>query len=342
MPRRAYRSWTGGRAVTGRRESVASRRADGPLAVVAMGGHAFMQKGERGTIQEHERNADGVAAVLMALVEREYRLIITHGNGPQVGSLLTQQELAGDEVQPMPLDVLVAMTEGSLGYILQQALLNRLRHHDPPRRVVATVTQVVVDPADPAFDDPTKPIGPFLQRDAAEAKVRDLGWEIREERERGWRRVVPSPLPLEILQHQMIADAAREGHIVIAGGGGGIPVMQEADGRFVGVEGVVDKDLTAAVLASTVGASLLIILTAVPNVYRNFGTAEEEPLRALTLEELERLADEDHFPPGSMGPKVEAVIRFLREGGARALVTDARSLPDALEGRAGTHVVGRI
>ena len=325
-----------------RSDSPSSPGAEGPLAVVAMGGHAFMQKGERGTIQDHERNADRVASVLMTLVGRDYRLIITHGNGPQVGSLLTQQELAGDEVQPMPLDVLVAMTEGSLGYILQQALLNRLRDQDPARRVVATVTQVVVDSSDPAFGDPSKPIGPFLDREAASAKERDSGWEIREDPGRGWRRVVPSPRPQEVLQHQMIAEAAREGHIVIAGGGGGIPVMQEADGRFVGVEGVVDKDLTAAVLASRVGASLLIILTAVPNVYRNFGGPEEEPLRALTLEELEHLAAEGHFPPGSMGPKVEAVIRFLKDGGARALVTDARSLPDALEGRAGTHVVGRI
>lgn len=313
-----------------------------PLAVVAMGGHAFMQKGERGTIQDHERNAGRVAEALMCLVERGYQLVVTHGNGPQVGSLLTQQELAGDEVQPMPLDVLVAMTEGSLGYILQQALLNRLRHQASPRRVVTTVTQVVVDGSDPAFLDPAKPIGPFLSEEVAQAKARDLGWEIREEPERGWRRVVPSPIPLEVLQHQMIRDAARDGHIVIAAGGGGIPVLQEADGSFTGVEGVVDKDLTSAVLASRVGASLLVILTAVPNVYTNFGTPKQTALRAVTLEEMEGLVAQGHFPPGSMGPKVDALVRFLKDGGARGLVTDIDSLPDALEGRAGTHVVGRI
>jgi len=313
-----------------------------PLAVVAMGGHAFMQEGERGTIQDHERNADRVAELLMSLIERNYRLVITHGNGPQVGSLLTQQELAGDEVPPMPLDVLVAMTEGSLGYILQQALLNRLRGHDQPQRVVTTVTQVVVDGDDPAFDEPTKPIGPFLSESTAQAKAQELGWEIREDPGRGWRRVVPSPRPLEILQHEMIRDAAREGHIVIAGGGGGIPVLEEADGRYTGVEGVVDKDFTSSVLATRIDASLLIILTAVPNVYRGFGTDEEAPLGAVTLEEMERLQEQDHFPAGSMGPKVEAVIRFLRAGGGRALITDAESLPLAIEGRAGTHVVGRI
>jgi len=313
-----------------------------PLAVVAMGGHAFMKPGEKGTIQDHERHADRVAELLLALVDRNYRLVITHGNGPQVGSLLTQQELTGDQVPPMPLDVLVAMTEGSLGYILQQALLNRLRHSERPRRVVTMVTQVLVDREDPAFQDPAKPIGPAFPREQAEIRARELGWEIREDPGRGWRRVVPSPRPLEVLQHQMIGDAAREGHIVIAGGGGGIPVLQEADGRFVGVEGVVDKDLTSSVLANRVGASLLIILTGVPNVYRDFDTDEQAPLGAVTLEEMEELRNEGHFPPGSMGPKVEAVIDFLRQGGGRALITDADHLLRAIEGRAGTHVVGRI
>lgn len=313
-----------------------------PLAVVAMGGHAFMQSGERGTIQEHERNAENVAALLIALVERDYRLVLTHGNGPQVGSLLTQQELSGDEVPPMPLDVLVAMTEGSLGYILQQALLNQLRDAHRPRRVVTMVTQVLVDRDDPAFQDPSKPIGPFLTREQAQVKAEEVGWDIREDPGRGWRRVVPSPRPLEVLQHRMIRDAAREGHIVIASGGGGVPVLQEGDGRFVGVEGVVDKDLTSSVLATRIGASLLVILTGVANVYRDFGTDQATPLGAVTLEEMEGLREEGHFPAGSMGPKVEAVIDFLRQGGSRALITDAEHLLKALEGRAGTHVVGRI
>jgi carbamate kinase len=313
-----------------------------PLAVVAVGGHAFIQKGEEGTIQDHEANADGLAELLMTLVERDYRLVITHGNGPQVGNLLTQQERAVDEVPPLPLDVLVAMTEGSLGYILQQAFLNRLRESDRSQRVVTMVTQVEVDGDDPAFLEPSKPIGPFLSEAAARRGAEERGWEIREDPNRGWRRVVPSPRPLRVLQHRMIRDTARDGHLVIAAGGGGIPVLREATGRFSGVEGVVDKDLTSSVLAADIGASLLLILTAEPCIYRDFGTDRQERLGALTLEELEHLYQEGQFPPGSMGPKVEAVLHFLRQGGARALVTDAGGLPGALEGRAGTHIVGRI
>jgi carbamate kinase len=316
--------------------------ASRPLTVVAMGGHAFLQEGERGTIEEHEENAERVVDLLMALVERGHRLVMTHGNGPQVGNLLTQQELAGKEAPSLPLDVLVAMTQGSLGYVLQQALLNRLRERYPDRRVMTIVTQVLVDGDDPAFEDPSKPVGPFFSQSEAEARAEASGWTIREDPERGWRRVVPSPRPLEVLQYQMIREAAAAGHIVIAGGGGGIPILEDADGRLSGVEGVVDKDLTSSVLANRIGASLLVILTAVPQVYRHFGTAAQEAIGAVTLEEIERLADDGHFPPGSMGPKVQAVIEFLRGGGARALITDADSLPAAMEGRAGTHVVGRI
>lgn len=316
--------------------------ARSPIALVAMGGHAFMKKGEKGTIQDHERNADRMVELLEGLLARGYQLVVTHGNGPQVGNLLTQQERARDDVPPMPLDVLVAMTEGSLGYILQQALLNRPGKDAGSRRVVTMVTQVVVDPDDPAFDEPTKPIGPFLTEERARASAEELGWEIREDRGRGWRRVVPSPRPLEVLQHRMIGDTAREGNIVIAGGGGGIPVVRAPDGRFTGVEGVVDKDLTSSVLAARIDASLLVILTAEPFVYRDFGTPDQEPLEAVTVEEMERLHEGGQFPAGSMGPKVEAVIHFLREGGGRALITDPESLPGALEGRGGTHVVGRI
>jgi carbamate kinase len=313
-----------------------------PLVLVAMGGHAFIQKGERGTVEDHTRNGDRIADLLMSLVERDYRIVITHGNGPQVGSLLHQQEKSREEVPPMPLDVLVAMTEGSLGYLLQQSLLNQLHRRGMDRRVVTVVTQVLVDGDDPAFQEPDKPVGPFLSEAEARARRETLGWEVREERDRGWRRVVPSPRPRRILQHRMIREAAREGHLVVAGGGGGIPVRKDGDGRFVGVEGVVDKDLTSSVLASDIGATLLIILTAVPNVYVDFGTPRARPLGAVTLDEIEGYFDEGQFPRGSMGPKVEAVIQFLRSGGRRALVTDPESLPRAIEGRAGTHLVGRV
>ena len=307
-----------------------------------MGGHAFMQPGEAGTIEDHERNAARIAALLMSLIEREYLVCITHGNGPQVGSLLIQQEKAGDEVPALPLDVLVAMTEGSLGYILQQSLLNELRKRQERRYVVTVVTQVVVDEDDPAFAAPSKPIGPFLSQEEAERRRDELDWKIAEDAGRGWRRLVPSPAPRKVIQRQMIRDAVQKGHIVVACGGGGIPVKREGDGQYGGVEAVIDKDLTSAVLATDIGADLLVILTAVPQVYVGFDTPEQRALGAVTLEEIERLQGEGHFPSGSMGPKVEAVIRFLKAGGRRALITNPESLPKAIAGRAGTHFVGGV
>ncbi len=313
-----------------------------PIVLVAMGGHAFMQKGEKGTIEEHERNAAEIAGFLMTLVEKEYHLVITHGNGPQVGALLLQQECSKDETPSMPLDVLVAMTEGSLGYVLQQNLLNHLRRKEVRRYVVTVVTQVLVDESDAAFENPTKPIGPFLTREEAERRRDQLGWIIREDAGRGWRRLVPSPRPLRVIQRHMIREAARAGHIVIACGGGGIPIKKNPDDSYAGVEAVIDKDLTSSVLATDIGAALLIILTAVPQVFINFGKPDQRALGAVTLEEIEDLAAAGHFPAGSMGPKIEAVVHFLKSGGRRALITNPESLPSAIEGRAGTHIVGRI
>lgn len=313
-----------------------------PIVLVAMGGHAFMQKGETGTIEEHERNAETIAGLLMSLVDRDYHLVITHGNGPQVGSLLLQHETARAETPPMPLDVLVAMTEGSLGYILQQSLLNQLRRREVRRYVVTVVTQVLVDQDDPAFSYPTKPIGPFLERQEAERRRESLGWNIKEDAGRGWRRLVPSPKPIRVIQRHMIRDAVRQGHIVVACGGGGIPIKKNPDDSYAGIEAVIDKDLTSSVLASDIGAALLIILTAVPQVYIRFGQPDQQALGAVTLEELERLYAEGHFAPGSMGPKIEAVMHFLRSGGRRALITNPESLPLAIEGRAGTHFVGKL
>jgi len=313
-----------------------------PIVLVAMGGHAFMQKGEAGTIEDHERNAATIASLLMTLVERNYYLCVTHGNGPQVGNLLVQQELPGGEVPKLPLDVLVAMTEGSLGYILQQALLNELRKRQMKRYVVTVVTQVVVDENDPAFHHASKPIGPFLSREEAERRRDQLGWKVKEDAGRGWRRLVPSPQPLRVIQRHMIRDAVRQGHIVVACGGGGIPVKKQPDGQFAGLEAVIDKDLTSSVLAADIGAALLVILTAVPQVYVDYGKPEQRALGAVTLEEIETLHAQGHFPPGSMGPKIEAVIRFLKAGGRRALITDPESLPAAIDGRAGTHFVGGI
>ena len=314
-----------------------------PIALVAVGGHAFMEKGEKGTVEEHERNAQQLCAKLMTLVDRGYELVVTHGNGPQVGNLLLQQEAAQAEVPPMPLDVLVAQTEGSLGYILQQALLNQLRSRNIRRYVVTVVTQVLVEESDEAFREPSKPIGPFLSEEEARRRADSLGWTVKEDAGRGWRRLVPSPRPVKVIQRHMIRDAARQGHIVLACGGGGIPITEDPATRaYKGLEAVIDKDLTSAVLANQIGADLFIILTAVPQVYVGFNTDEQRALGAVTLQEIESLRQAGHFPAGSMGPKIGAIIQFLRGGGVRGLVTDPDSLEDALEGRAGTHFVGRI
>jgi carbamate kinase len=317
-------------------------KPDSPLVVVAMGGHAFMQKGEAGTIEEHERNALTIATLLLTLVDRGYDIVITHGNGPQVGQLLLQHEKTREEVPQLPLDVLVAMTEGSLGYILQQAILNQLRRKGSRRYVVTVVTQVLVDPEDPAFKKPSKPIGPFLTKAEAERRRDTLGWKVKADAGRGWRRLVASPRPIKVIQRDTVREAARAGHVVIACGGGGIPIKKEPDGTYAGVEAVIDKDLTSAVLATEIGASLLVILTAVPQVYVDFGKETQKALGAVTLEEIEHLYAEGHFEAGSMGPKIEAVVAFLRAGGRRALITNPEGLTAAIEGRAGTHFIGGI
>jgi carbamate kinase len=308
-----------------------------------MGGHAFMQHGETGSIEEHERNASRICGSLMTLVERQYNIVVTHGNGPQVGNLLLQSELTQGSVPSMPLDVLVANTEGFLGYVLQQALLNHLRRRKIQRYVVTMITQVIVERDDPAFKEPTKPIGPFLTKEQAEDRRERLGWKIAEDAGRGWRRLVASPRPVRIVQRAMIGDSARLGHIVVAGGGGGIPIIRQLDTNdYLGVEAVVDKDLTSSVLATEIGAELLVILTDVPQVYLDFRKPSQRTLGAVTIEEIEGYFAAGHFAAGSMAPKIEAVITFLKSGGKRAMITNPDSLVDALEGRAGTHFVGKI
>jgi carbamate kinase len=314
-----------------------------PIVLVAMGGHAFMQHGETGSIEDHERNAAAICGSLMTLVDRGYNLVITHGNGPQVGNLLIQNEMTRDTVPSMPLDVLVANTEGFLGYVLQQALLNHLRRRQIQRYVVTMITQVIVERDDPAFQTPTKPIGPFLSREQAEERRDRLGWKIVDDSGRGWRRLVASPRPVRVVQRMMIRDSARAGHIVVACGGGGIPIIRkEGTNDYEGVEAVIDKDLTSSVLAQEIGADLLIVLTDVEQVYVNHRKPDQRTLGAVTIEEIEDLYAAGHFPPGSMGPKIEAIISFLKTGGKRGLITNPASLNEALDGRAGTHFVGKI
>ena len=310
-----------------------------PIVLVAMGGHAFMQRGEKGDIHDHERNAAEICGSLMTLVERNYNLVVTHGNGPQVGNLLLQNELTKDSVPSMPLDVLVANTEGFLGYVLQQALLNHLRRRDIKRYVVTMITQVLVERDDPAFQNPSKPIGPFLTKEQAEERRERLGWNILEDAGRGWRRLVASPRPVRVVQRHMIHDSASAGHIVVACGGGGIPIVRGENRDYEGIEAVIDKDLTSSVLAAEIGAELLIILTDVPQVYVHYGKPEQRALGAVTLKEIEALQAEGHFGTGSMGPKVEAAIEFVESGGEAAIITNAASLEKTMKRKAGTTIV---
>jgi carbamate kinase len=314
--------------------SSTSLTAAAPTVVVAMGGHAFIQPGERGTYDDHARNARAICRELITLVERGYNLVITHGNGPQVGELLQRGELT--------LDMLVAQTEGSLGYLLQRSLLNEMRRTGIERFVVTMITQVLVDAQDPAFAKPSKPVGPFFSQAEAERARDAFGWVIGEDSGRGWRRRVPSPKPQRIIQRDTIREAAAAGDIVIAGGGGGIPVAMVEEEGYVGIEAVIDKDLTSSVLATDVSAELLVILTAVDGVYVDFGTPQQRRLGAVTMAECRRYIEDEQFPMGSMGPKVEAIYGFLQRGGRRGLITDAASLRDALDGLTGTHFVGKI
>lgn len=308
------------------------------LYVVAIGGNALLNPSEKGTAVEQMRNAESTCEQLACLLKPEYHLIFTHGNGPQVGNIVLQNELAKQEVPPLTLDACVAKSEGSMGHYLQLGMLNALRRRKLRRYVVTTITQVVVDPNDPAFKKPTKPVGRFYTEEEAKALAKERGWAMMEDAKRGWRRVVPSPKPVKVIQRHMIRTQVLFGDIVIALGGGGVPVIVKPDKSYEGVEAVIDKDLASALLASSVKADALIILTAVPNVYINFRKPGEKALINVTPDELERYLQEGHFAVGSMKPKVEAALYHLAHEGRRVIITDIESLPKALEGKAGTQI----
>ena len=314
-------------------------RSDRETVLVALGGNALIHAGETGTVQEQERNAETICGHLMTLVERDYNIIITHGNGPQVGQQLIRHERAKDMVPEMPLDVLVAETEGNMGYFLQQTLLNHLKRRDTYRYVVTVITQVIVERDDPAFQNPSKPIGTFMTREQAEAMKAKYGWKIVEDAGRGYRRVVPSPKPVKVVQRHMIRHAAREGNIVIAGGGGGIPIWVKDNGDFEGIEAVIDKDLTSALIATETEANMLIILMPSPKVTLNFGTDRQVNLDRVSLEEAKQYMAAGHFPAGSIGPKVQGAMNFLEDSGKgrRAIITSPDRLDAALDGKDGTE-----
>lgn len=312
----------------------------GPI-VVALGGNAISRDSEEGNVPQQFANTRRSAAHLVDLVQSGHRLVVTHGNGPQVGNVLRRVELAAHEIYTMPLDVCGAHTQGGMGYMIAQCLNNELRRRGLPPAALALVTMVEVDPNDPEFSNPSKPIGKYYSRERAEELQRQHGWRMVELNSRGWRRVVPSPHPRAIVEADLIADLSRAGLLLVAGGGGGVPVLRDAHGDLSGVEAVVDKDRTAALLARIVGARHLIIATNVERVALDFGKPTERPISHLAASEARGFLDQNQFPAGSMGPKIEAAVSFVTSAGrsdARAIICDLNHMGDALRGATGTCI----
>jgi len=308
------------------------------VAVVAFGGNALMGHEGKSNYADQMRRTDAICRKLLGLFELGYRIVITHGNGPQVGNILMQQEYLIDSLPPMPLDVCNAMTQGQIGYMIEQRLRNIFEEKKIKKSVVVLVTQVVVSESDPAFKNPTKFIGPFFRQEEIEMLEKEKGWDMKEDSGRGYRRVVPSPRPIDIVEKDEISDLADRDLVVVACGGGGIPVLRDKKGKLKGVAAVIDKDYGAERLASLIRADSLILITPVDKVSIFYGTSKQKDLGMISLEELKGYYDEGHFPPGSMGPKIEAGMKFIREGGQRTIITSIEGLDDAIKGKGGTVI----
>jgi len=305
--------------------------------LLAVGGNSLIRAGEKGTITEQLSNARRTAREIVSLIRDGYRIVLTHGNGPQVGAALLRSEAGATQVPGLPLDVCDACTQGEIGYILGQALEGELRSAGASVPVITVLTQSVISLDDPAMKHPTKPVGPFYSREEALARQRQLGWEIVEDAARGYRRVVPSPEPIEIVELEVIRELVDHGVLVIACGGGGIPVARQGQ-QPVGVEAVIDKDRASALLASRLGTDLFVISTDTDFVYLDYKKPTQRPLHQVRASELDRYLAAGHFAAGSMRPKVESVLRFLRAGGKQAIIASAENLGRAVAGGAGTHV----
>ncbi|HBL17448.1 MAG: carbamate kinase [Elusimicrobia bacterium GWA2_69_24] len=308
------------------------------IAVVAIGGNSLITDKEHQTVPDQYAAASETCKHIAELIRHDHDVVITHGNGPQVGFILRRSELAVKELHMVPLDSCVADTQGALGYHIVRALHNEFRKRDMRNQAVTVVTQVLVDREDPSFKNPTKPIGSFMSREEAEERRRKDGWNVVEDAGRGWRRVVSSPVPVRILELDAIAALIRGGFTVVAAGGGGIPVVQGADGDLAGAAAVIDKDLASSVLAQKLQADLLIISTGVEKVFLNFGKPDQKALDRMTVAEAKRYMAEGHFKPGSMKPKVQALIEFLGGGGKEGIITNPENLERAVTGQTGTHI----
>jgi len=308
------------------------------VCVVALGGNAISRSGKE-DIHEQFDNTRKSLSTIIDLVRNGYDIVITHGNGPQVGNALLRVERTMDLIPPLPLGVIVADTEGGMGYMIEQSLQNRLRRENLPRRVVTIVTQVIVDHDDPALKNPSKPVGPFYTRKQAEVLIRKFNWKVKEDAGRGYRRLVSSPVPRSVVNSDIIKKLIDEHIIVIAAGGGGIPVYVETNGDLEGIDAVIDKDLASAVLGVEIGAHYLIILTNVDHVMLNYGQPDATILEEITVSEAKEYLDEGHFPPGSMGPKIEAAIEFIEGGGKMVVITSIEKGSEALKGKVGTRIL---
>ena len=309
------------------------------LVVIALGGNALLKRGQKGSFDEQYQNVKGTVSKIADLIDQGYKIVLTHGNGPQVGATLLRHEAAKKIVPPFPLDSCGAETQGFIGYMIQQALRNELKSRGIDKYVVTIVTRVIVDKDDSAFQNPTKPIGPFYSKDEADSlKQQKPELTIKEDAGRGYRRVVPSPDPKIIAERSAIRALIDAGFIVVACGGGGIPIIEE-DSSAVGVEAVIDKDLATQRLATLIGAQILVILTDVKGAYVNYGTPAQELITEITSGKLKNYMREGQFKEGSMAPKIQAAIRFVEAGGERAIIADLGSLTEALDEKTGTHVV---
>ena len=310
-----------------------------PLAVIAIGGNSLIPDAQHQTVQDQYEAAGETDEHIATLVEDGWDVAITHGNGPQVGFILRRSELASNELHEVPLDYCGADTQGAIGYMLQQNLINDFRQKGIDKNVATVVTQVEVAADDPAFANPSKPIGSFMGEDQAQLRITEDGWDCVEDAGRGWRRVVASPHPRRIVELDVIRQLLYAGNVVIAVGGGGIPVVSNENGDLEGVAAVIDKDLASALLASKVGADLLLISTAVEHCALNFGTPDEQSLDAMTVAEARAYLEEGtHFAEGSMAPKIRAVIQYLENGGKEAIITNPENIERAVAGETGTRV----
>ena len=307
-------------------------------AVVALGGNAISRQGEEDTLSRQFENTRASLTSVLALIKEDYNLAITHGNGPQVGNAILRVELSRGKAPELPLFICDADTEGGIGFMIEQSLLNILRREQIEREVVTIITQVVVDKGDPSIKNPSKFIGQFYSKKDAERYSKERGWAVKKDSNRGWRRVVPSPVPLEIVEKNTIKTLVHSGTVVIAAGGGGVPVYSE-NGELKGLDAVIDKDRASAVLARDIGAELLIILTGVEKVALNYATLLEKTLDRITAAEAKQYLAQGHFPAGSMGPKIEAAITFLESGGREVIITSVEKGHQALDEKTGTRIV---